>query len=168
MRTKFPSPRNEAFTLIELLVIIAIVAILAAMLLPALTNTKLRAQVTSCQNNLWQLGLGMQLFISDSASKLPYALPVANMQWNGQNVTLEWTRQIFDQLGYYPEVYHCPPAQYTVVSPDNSRDFADAMKQAGNRCDLVPLPETPHAFFIPNYKCSEAVVVNALLLGDKF
>ena len=56
----------------------------------------------------------------------------------------------------------------TVVSPDNSRAFAVAMKQAGNRCDLVLLPETPHAFLIPNYKCSEAVVVNALLLGDKF
>lgn len=56
----------------------------------------------------------------------------------------------------------------TVVSPDNSRDFAAAMTRAGNRCDLVLLPETPHAFLIPNYKCSEAVVVNALLLGDKF
>ena len=56
----------------------------------------------------------------------------------------------------------------TVVSPDNSRNFAAAMKQAGNRCDLVLLPETPHAFLIPSYKCSEAVVVNALLLSDKF
>lgn len=56
----------------------------------------------------------------------------------------------------------------TVVSPDNSRDFAVAMKRAGNRCDLVLLPETPHAFLIPNYKCSEAMVVNALLFGDKF
>ena len=55
-----------------------------------------------------------------------------------------------------------------VVSPNNSRDFSDAMKRNGNRCDLVLLPETPHAFLIPNYKCSEAVVVNALVFGDKF
>ena len=54
------------------------------------------------------------------------------------------------------------------VSPDNSRQFAAAMKQVGNRCDLVLLPETPHAFLIPNYKCSESVVVNALLIADKF
>jgi len=54
------------------------------------------------------------------------------------------------------------------VSPDNSRQFATAMKQAGNRCDLVLLPATPHAFLIPNYKCSEAVVVNALHSGDRF
>ena len=56
----------------------------------------------------------------------------------------------------------------TVVSPENSRDLAAAMKAAGNRCDLVLLPETPHAFLIPNYKCSEAVVVNALLIADTF
>lgn len=56
----------------------------------------------------------------------------------------------------------------TVVSPDDSRRFAAAMKQAGNRCELVLLPETPHAFLIPNYKCSEAVVVNALRRGDEF
>ena len=56
----------------------------------------------------------------------------------------------------------------TVVSPDNSKYFAAAMTRAGNLCDLVLLPETPHAFLIPNYKCSEAVVVNALLIADKF
>jgi acetyl esterase len=56
----------------------------------------------------------------------------------------------------------------TVVPPEQSRRFAAAMKQAGNRCDLVLLPDTPHAFLIPNYKCSEAVVVNSLLIADKF
>ena len=56
----------------------------------------------------------------------------------------------------------------TVVSPDNSRAFSEATKKFGNRCDLVLLPETPHAFLIPNYKCSEQTVVNALLVADKF
>ena len=56
----------------------------------------------------------------------------------------------------------------TVVSPNNSCDFASAMIQYGNRCELVLLPETPHAFLIPNYKCSEATVVNALVRGDQF
>ena len=56
----------------------------------------------------------------------------------------------------------------TVVSPDDSRTFAAAMKTSGNRCDLVLLPETPHAFLIPNYKCSEATVVHSLLLADQF
>ncbi len=56
----------------------------------------------------------------------------------------------------------------TVVSPDQSRDFAAKMRQAGNHCELVLLPGIPHAFLIPAYKCSEAVVVNALRRGDQF
>ena len=56
----------------------------------------------------------------------------------------------------------------TVVSPDQSRRFSAAMQRAGNRCDLILLPGIPHAFLIPAYKCSEAVVVNALRLGDQF
>ena len=42
------------------------------------------------------------------------------------------------------------------------------MKAAGNRCDLVLWPDLPHAFLIPDYKCSQAVVVDALRLQDTF
>lgn len=56
----------------------------------------------------------------------------------------------------------------TVISPEQSRQFAVAMTQAGNRCDLALLPGLPHAFLIPNYKCSEQVVVAALRRGDVF
>lgn len=55
----------KAFTLIELLVVIAIVAILAALLLPVLSRGREQARCAACQNHLHQIGLAMEMYISD-------------------------------------------------------------------------------------------------------
>ena len=72
---KFTRKRASApaFTLIELLVVVAIIAILAAMLLPALSKAKQSGYRAADLNNLKQLGVTMNIVVSDNDDRLPWA-----------------------------------------------------------------------------------------------
>src|SRR5579862_4360988 len=93
----FPLPAIEksfpsrAFTLIELLVVIAIIALLAGMLLPALSKAKAAGQSAACKSNLRQLGIALNLYIGDY-QKYPLAAATVSTG-TGSTLTL-WDGQL--------------------------------------------------------------------------
>ena len=87
----------QGFTLVELLVVIALIAILAALLLPALARAKAKADCLTCLNNERQLALACAIYSSEFNERLPYNLGSAQIATTvAQNEFLNWSSSLMD------------------------------------------------------------------------
>ncbi|HTI97444.1 MAG TPA: prepilin-type N-terminal cleavage/methylation domain-containing protein [Dongiaceae bacterium] len=127
--TKQKTSAAAGFTLIELLVVIAIIAVLAGLLLPALSAAKLKAQGIKCINNHRQLLLGWILYSEDNGDSLTYAYVksgqpqesaawvTGNMQVNpdGWDLTHDIVNSpLWPLTGKAPDIWKCPADHSTM------------------------------------------------------
>ena len=148
MKNKCKSLR---FTLIELLIVIAIIAILAAMLLPALYKAKEMSKRASCANNLKQLGLACHMYAGDYNDYFPDGLSAGNqasrIDWQTPAKWSDFAKLHYD--GYIPakSTFYCPSNDRWAVQLYNSSYGWAANGSKENTPKLTYI----HYWYIGNY-----------------
>jgi prepilin-type N-terminal cleavage/methylation domain-containing protein/prepilin-type processing-associated H-X9-DG protein len=131
--------KKNGFTLIELLVVVAIIAILAAMLLPALSRAREKARAASCMNNLKQISTAWFMYINDHDGYTPWRSPYG------------YGFHVLVFTGYIPEgnteIFECPThkkidtATQTIEGVKISRNYI-----ISNRIHINVIKSTSTAF----------------------
>jgi prepilin-type N-terminal cleavage/methylation domain-containing protein len=100
------SRKSAGFTLIELLVVVAIIAILAAMLLPALSKAKFKAQGIQCMSNHRQLAVAWRLYAEDNREYITYASDDGSQSAVNPHNLRAWT---WTHMDYTTSAYNYDP-----------------------------------------------------------
>jgi prepilin-type N-terminal cleavage/methylation domain-containing protein/prepilin-type processing-associated H-X9-DG protein len=111
---------NAAFTLIELLVTVAVIGVLAALLMPALSSARRKADSARCISNLRQLGIAARLYADEIDGRLPRARAFAQ---TGTNIAggLPTIQQVLSpQVRGVGDVFKCPRDKGGLFERDGS------------------------------------------------
>ena len=126
--------KQQWFTLIELLVVIAIIAILAAILFPVFARARAKAQQTACLNNVHQIALSFQMYLSDYDQTYP--------GWNGPG-------SFYTEPNYWTtlqpyirntQVVKCPTDNSSAAEPPQRQSYAMNAELHGIREDRIVHP----------------------------
>jgi len=105
--------KKQGFTLIELLVVVGIIAILVAILLPAVAKAKEQGRKVTCGNNLKEIAVALQNYAEDFNDMYPLAAMDPLWEQTQDHPTdplkrMGWMRRLFPYVGQQWKVYKCP------------------------------------------------------------
>ncbi|HEC02577.1 MAG TPA: type II secretion system protein [Phycisphaerales bacterium] len=139
--------RRKGFTLIELLVVIAIIAILMAVLMPALQRVKRQARTIICRKNLSQYGIAARMYLDDFEGNFPYSFRWLykdggrGCRWHDASKNLDRHPELGGELWPYladKDIHLCP-------------EFAVVAKMTGcAACNGRTIPVEPHYSYCMN------------------
>jgi len=116
---------KKRFSLVELLVVIAVIAILSALLFPALSKARESARISQCSNNLKQIGIGLLTYVMDNNDVFPLSLTT-------QHPRGTWADAIYETIG--------GKSNYV----DDANDFAP----------ILPILKCPSDMHMSNNQCN--------------
>ena len=125
------SPRG-GFTLMELLSVIAIIALLAGLIFPAVARVSERADTTKCLSNLRQIGATINLYCADHNNTLPYIETDPTNPVYPEGAKVEPIGEVLKPYGITPEVLKCPADMKAKLnyskSGEDGKSFFDEKK----------------------------------------
>lgn len=144
------SRRRAAFSIIELLIIMAIIAVLVAVFLPALAKPRARSSRINCANNLKQMGLAFKTWGLDNGDKFPMGVATnmgGSMEWMSESCLAPHFQVMSNELST-PKILVCPN--------DGRRETASSM---------AALKDENISYFL-NPDVSDDETPQVLLAGD--
>lgn len=145
---RWMAARRGAFTIIELLVVVSIIAILAALLLPALSRAKQKGQQAACLSNLHQQALAVLTYAVDNDDRI---MPCSYNNPTNSTNPLRWTGLQASYMSLSNRVYLCPSDQKSkrisygvneLAFVDMTTDLGDPSPPPPNRLSSFTTPST--------------------------